>query len=1014
MSCFSAAAQETTQDPLIIPFTPGPPMMEYWPDGQRSGFFIELSQEIAKEIGVDIEFRDYPSPADVVAAMVAGEAHMLAGTTRRGVLRRSTVFSEPVAREEMRLAVLAERADEFSEGTYANMRIGIVRAVSGSAEVTDLEQVEPVEFVTTPAAEMGLLLGQVDGLLVPNAAVYDIARKSGTDGRIRFVGDPIRSFERVVALHESRADLMPAINDAIARIEADGRLEALRQQYGITVPPPPPDVLTVGVAHLPPYIMTKNVDEVSGYFVEVFEGIAERAGLTYQYKEIPLQDYLRGPNAAGVDIIPASPTSETAVDTMDFSTLIHRETISIAFSADDDRTSISAEDLVDLRIGLVDTSITREFARVAGIKDPVVYDGLKDIFDALEAGEVDGLFAPTATLKTKLKARGLDEEFQVSDQPILTFDAAVGLRPGLGVIRDQLDVVIPGFLFSEEFDGIRDKYFGEPVFWTEERINRFLYLGLGSLLLGLGAIGGLWLRGRALKSARNEIRTIFDAATSGIIGLDEKGSVIRINAQARKMLGLSASVPFKYPRPLKFLDVEKLSFLDASGDPIGRAIDGEDLESEIVLLDHGTGADNRSYVRVSSGKTTNDTRSIDSIKTVIVLDDVSNEERNRQVVERKGRLDALGQLTGGIAHDFNNLLASQLMALEAASETKDDATRAAMLKLSMDSIIRGRTLTTRLLSFARKQPGTASSQNTAKILKDFETLVRPLLEKKVSLAFTKIDEDLFQFCDPAQLETALMNCVLNSRDAILRGGQGSKITISARSVDCAATGSWQDDQSNGKTARCVEFAITDDGPGMNAETLARCTDPFFTTKSTNSGTGLGLAMVFGFARQSGGSLRIYSEVGVGTTVQILVPRGTDNGGKEQPVEIGRLPLGNGETILAVDDEGILLELVKTALEELSYNVVTAKSGDEAYERIQSGQSFDLLLTDVIMPGALDGFELAKRTRELLPDKPVIYMSGYSGFTKDEMGTVTAPMIQKPATRTEIAEILSKTLKHGVS
>ena len=166
-------------------------------------------------------------------------------------------------------------------------------------------------------------------------------------------------------------------------------------------------------------------------------------------------------------------------------------------------------------------------------------------------------------------------------------------------------------------------------------------------------------------------------------------------------------------------------------------------------------------------------------------------------------------------------------------------------------------------------------------------------------------------------------------------------------------------------------------------------------------------MVFGFARQSGGDLRVYSELGVGTTVQILIPRGSSQGQREEPVAVERAPMGNGETILVAEDEPILLRLIKASLEELSYNVVTANSGDEALELIQAGTEFDLLLTDVIMPGKLGGFELASELQRIASDKPIVYMSGYTGFTAAEMGKVKAPLIQKPADKGTIAKAIKQ-------
>ncbi len=522
-------------------------------------------------------------------------------------------------------------------------------------------------------------------------------------------------------------------------------------------------------------------------------------------------------------------------------------------------------------------------------------------------------------------------------------------------------------------------------------------------------------RDKSFEATRKELEIIFDAATSGIVALDHDGRIARINNRARHMLGgASEPTPFDWPEAIRFLDAETLAPLDASADPVQRALAGIHLKSETHLMRRIQAGEDRRYVRVAS-------RPIEtpgsSIKVVLVIDDVSNEERNRQVVERKNRLDALGQLTGGIAHDFNNLLASQLYAVGLARTTNDPDKRDAYLATAAESIERGRSLTTRLLAFARRQPGLASVKLTAEVLADFEKLVRPMLEAKIEVGFSVDDTELRHYCDQTQLETALMNLVLNSRDAILRSGKGNRIDVRARPVRSHVDELEQlkPDEIAEKAARdaatfrYVEFSVTDNGPGMDEETLSRCTDPFFTTKGTNSGTGLGLAMVYGFVRQSDGDFRIYSEEGVGTTVQMMIPRGTELGAREAPMPPEAIEKGGGETILIAEDEPVLTMMLRDVLEDLGYKVLAANSGQQALRLVQSGKQFDLLLTDVVMPGEIGGFELARMVREIRPDVPVIYTSGYTGFTATEMGEVQAPLIQKPAPPAELARVIASAL-----
>ncbi|MGR3515075.1 MAG: ATP-binding protein [Paracoccaceae bacterium] len=519
---------------------------------------------------------------------------------------------------------------------------------------------------------------------------------------------------------------------------------------------------------------------------------------------------------------------------------------------------------------------------------------------------------------------------------------------------------------------------------------------------------------REAQVSREELETIFNAATSGIVALDADGQIVRINDRARHMLGgVSKRVPFSWPEQIQFLDAEKLAPLDASADPIRRALSGHILRNETHLLRRVANDMDHRYVRVGSANLTN---SESRIRVVLVIDDVSNEERNRQVVERKSRLDALGQLTGGIAHDFNNLLASQLYAVDLARKATDPEKRDMYLETAATSIARGRELTSRLLAFARRHPGLASVRVTKDVFAEFAQLVRPMIEAQIDITFDVEEPELRHYCDQTQLETALMNLVLNSRDAILRDGKGNKIDVRARPVraptkdlDKRQEETTETEAGADSTFRYVEISVADNGPGMDEETASRSTDPFFTTKDTNSGTGLGLAMVYGFVRQSDGDLRIYSEIGVGTTVQMTLPRGTVLGVREEPMPQDLIARGGGETILVAEDEPILILMLTDVLQELGYKVVTAKSGQEALDIVERGNDFDLLLTDVVMPGKVGGFELARRVRALRPGVPVIYTSGYTGFTSSEMGEVQAPLIQKPAPPAELAEAISQAL-----
>ncbi len=521
--------------------------------------------------------------------------------------------------------------------------------------------------------------------------------------------------------------------------------------------------------------------------------------------------------------------------------------------------------------------------------------------------------------------------------------------------------------------------------------------------------------------------TILNASTSGIIAFDADGRIALMNPRVRHMLGQSEDkTPMSWPDEVVFLDPEDMSALDDARNPVERVLAGQTLKNEVAVMTRTKAKDPR-YVRLSSAKL--DASNALGLQVMLVIDDVSEQEKNRQQVERASRLDALGQLTGGVAHDFNNLLATISYGMELARTTEDEAKREKYLDAARSSIERGTALTKRLLAFAKRQPGQAESRRVGEVLQEFHDLARPTIEETIDLQIQSDLDDILVYCDIAQLENALLNLVINSRDSILRSGTGGKIMIQARAVEeiDGELGAQHDgmtstnvDQGYGgdtpgdappeHSGQFVEISITDDGPGMDEEVRRRATDPFFTTKATNSGTGLGLSMVYGFVQQSYGRLRIYSEVGQGTTVRMFLRRGVSVEEKDEAVEFIHRAEAGGQTILIVEDEPYLLEVISDMVASFGYRVILAERGNTALDLLQSEQKIDCLLTDVIMPGGIGGFELARRAREVRPDIPVLYMSGYAGFSDEEMGRIVAPMINKPSSPYELSRALQGVIR----
>jgi nitrogen-specific signal transduction histidine kinase/CheY-like chemotaxis protein len=360
------------------------------------------------------------------------------------------------------------------------------------------------------------------------------------------------------------------------------------------------------------------------------------------------------------------------------------------------------------------------------------------------------------------------------------------------------------------------------------------------------------------------------------------------------------------------------------------------------------------------------------------------------------KMEAVGQLTGGIAHDFNNLLQGITGSLEIIQR------RLAQGRVTeVDRFITGATtaanraaaLTHRLLAFSRRQPLDPKPVRVNALLSSMEDLLRRTIGEKIDLVILLADGLWTTRCDPNQLENAVLNLAINARDAMPDGGT-LKIETGNAHFDHASAAL----QQGFTPGQYVCISVTDNGTGMSAGTVAKAFEPFFTTKPIGQGTGLGLSMIYGFAQQSEGYAKIYSELGKGTTFKIYLPSyaGEMDDGQFAPIAREIPGTDSGEIVLVVEDEAVVRGLIIEELQELGYATIEAIDGPRGLEILQSRRRIDLLVTDIGLPG-LNGRQLADAARALRPDLKVLFMTGYaenaalaSGFLEPGMEMITKP------------------------
>jgi signal transduction histidine kinase len=369
-------------------------------------------------------------------------------------------------------------------------------------------------------------------------------------------------------------------------------------------------------------------------------------------------------------------------------------------------------------------------------------------------------------------------------------------------------------------------------------------------------------------------------------------------------------------------------------------------------------------------------------------------------VHEMQKMESLGQLTGGLAHDFNNLLMGIIGSLDyLARKVELDQKADRFLKGARENAERGAGLTRRLLAFARRQELRPEPVQIKRLVTGIEDMLKRSLGPTIEVTF-RLDDDLAPIlADPNQLEVALLNLALNARDAMASGG---------RLVIAAANDFVPRDSLAVKSGTYVKLSVSDDGCGMDPETLKRCTEPFFTTKAVGKGTGLGLSSVHGLAVQSGGGMRVTSEQNVGTRVELWFPMSTSTvEEKDRGASVLAVPVARRLRVLVVDDEPLVGQLTKAMLEEMGHEVELTESGEAALGILRAGGAVDLLLTDHAMPG-MTGSALAERALRLQPEMRVILATGYADIPSSAPGGL--PRLGKPYGLDELAAAIEACMR----
>jgi len=505
----------------------------------------------------------------------------------------------------------------------------------------------------------------------------------------------------------------------------------------------------------------------------------------------------------------------------------------------------------------------------------------------------------------------------------------------------------------------------------------------------------------ALREREQMLRGIFDTAAIGISVNDQEGRYIQFNPAYEKMLGFTAE------------ELSTKTFSDVTHP------DDHDLEAPHIadlLADRVASYQfdkryihkNGSTIWVSVHVANLKDAAGSVIGSLATVEDITERKLTEEKYLHAQKMEAVGQLTGGVAHDFNNLLTVILGNLELIHDrVSDDEATLAMIERGVKASERGAALTHRLLAFSRKQTLMPTNIDASTLVADMTDMLRRTLGETIEITTGGQEELWLCNADQPQLENALLNLSINARDAMADGG---RLTIETANISLDDEGAAA--QADVELGDYVLLSVSDTGSGIAEETLKHVVEPFFTTKEVGAGSGLGLSMVYGFAKQSGGAVTIHSQLEEGTTVKLYLPRAIELRDETHATEgISDIPKAQGENVLVVEDDADVRQLAVGLLSDLGYEISEAGSAEAALDVLKKNSAFDLLLSDVVLPGAMNGPDLGAEVRRRYSITNIVYMTGYAkdAFNGHAELDDRSHVIQKPFKKEDLAVMIRSVL-----
>lgn len=859
---FSAAWAESER--ISVGWSPVPGLMQETPDGQLTGFMIELARALAEETGLVLSFVRYDTIPELLEAQSAGKTEMLAGIADLPSLRLLSHYSDPVGRTRVSLFMLEKGQAARDPATETGLRLAAIRGASGSELVGVLLRHEVVTYTDFSDLFEALEAGEVDGYAGPRDAFHEVVRTFGRAGHFREVSPPVQILPRVVVLHRNRADLRSRIDAAVRRMEEVGTLRALRARWGIEPPDPRPSVLVVGLHHDPPFVVRDKANGLTGFAVEVMRDLAERAGIQIQFKELSPRELRKGPAEHHFDLLPVTAITSERTDLMDFGLPILSAPYSV-FAMRTQAGNVPDHDWTGVRLGVLQTDIPFTARAPFEGAQAVVFASTMGLLFALMTGRVDAVLHERFSMVSELNARGFASRIIEVRPSVFDVEHATGFRLGLAPQIARLNAAIPGYLSSSRYLDLRLTWFHPPPNWITARLPSILGAVGAALVFVLCAY--VWqIYQRRLHDARRDIaEDLIDKIPLGIVLLGRDGRIKYVNEATASTKAAASKLLVegrKYETALRGLAAT--GRVDLGDMSVG---DWIDRQMEEIWTDGFT-----REIRVDTGVTfLRTTKLLKGGESLLLRRDVTeersrmrqiqmlNEDLQEQIRLAEATTEDLRAFAYATSHDLKSPTNTALMIAKALREDLGDALcpdHAELVEDLTETLCGMSSLIDDVQSYTN-----AIAPSIAQETVDLNDAAREAvsgLSDEIARSGARVTVNTLGQVkgSPGQLGILLSNLLENSIKFRIAGAVPE---VSIDSVDDAPEG-------------FVGFSVTDNGIGIATAHMDRIFQLFQRLNSTAdySGNGLGLTICQRIALNHGGRIFAVSTPGDGSTFTVVL------------------------------------------------------------------------------------------------------------------------------------------------